>query len=228
MVVAGRNGVPLQALQEHVEPLLIAALGSVPVVGALFEGPPLGIGVLTGLLLGWAVVVAFLAPRPRSGGSAGLVTWGTDVRSANQPDHELIERHGRNSMRVAAVDAGVLRRVIPLGDSVEAGGARVELVAVEIREDGGIASLVAHTRPPVGPIGHFVEVTVSDDAGTAYVASGQASGSASPGTSRHEIRFAPAPPEGARTLTLRVEAFADPFPGRAVQLPGPWEFRVAL
>ena len=69
---------------------------------------------------------------------------------------------------------------------------------------------------------------MSDDAGTAYVASGQGSGGASPGTSRHEIRFAPAPPERARTLTLRIEAFVDPFPGRAVQLRGPWEFRVGL
>jgi hypothetical protein len=131
-------------------------------------------------------------------------------------------------MRVAGVDAGDLRRVIPLRDTVEAGGARVELIALEIRKDGAIATLVAHTRPPVGYVGHFVEVTVSDDAGTAYVASGQGSGGSSPGTSRHEIRFAPAPPEGAQTLTLRIEAFVDPFPGRAVQLRGPWEFRVAL
>lgn len=26
----------------------------------------------------------------------------------------------------------------------------------------------AHTRPPTGTLGHFAEVTVSDDAGTAY------------------------------------------------------------
>jgi hypothetical protein len=36
-------------------------------------------------------------------------------------------------------------------------------------------------------------------------------------TSRQEIRFAPAPPEAALTLTLRIEAFLDPFPGRAVE-----------
>ena len=106
--------------------------------------------------------------------------------------------------------------------------ARIELVAREIREDGSIATLVANTRPPVGYVGHFVEVTVSDDAGTAYVASGQGSGGSSPGTSRHEIRFAPPPPESARTLTLRIEAFVDPFPERAVQLRGPWESHVAL
>ena len=118
--------------------------------------------------------------------------------------------------------------MIGVGSGVDAGGARVELVAIEIREDGGIASLVAHTRPPVGFLGHIVEVTISDDAGTAYVASGQGSGGSSPGASRHEVRFAPAPPEAARVLTLRVDSFTDPFPGRAAGITGPWEFCVAL
>jgi hypothetical protein len=205
-------------------------LGLVLVATALLiagYGVPVGIGVLTGLLLGWAVFVGFLGLHQRSGGSR-VVTWGTDERSPNQPDMGLIERHGHDSMRVAGVDAGALRRVIPLGDLTEAGGAQLELVAVEIREDGCIATLVARTRPPVGPVGSFVDVAVSDDAGTAYVASGQGSGGSYPGASRHEVRFAPAPPEGARTLTIRIEAFEDPFPGRAVQLRGPWEFRVAL
>jgi hypothetical protein len=69
---------------------------------------------------------------------------------------------------------------------------------------------------------------VSDEAGTDYVASGQGSGGSYPGASRHEVRFAPAPPEGARTLTIRIEAFANPIPGHSVELRGPWEFRVAL
>jgi phosphate transport system permease protein len=44
-------------LQEHVEPLLIDTLGTLPVIGALFEGPPLGIGILTaGLILGIMVL----------------------------------------------------------------------------------------------------------------------------------------------------------------------------
>jgi hypothetical protein len=111
---------------------------------------------------------------------------------------------------------------------VEASGTRVELVAVEIRDDGGIATLVAHTRPPTGTLGHFAEVTASDDVGTAYIATGQGTGGSIPGTSRYEIRFAPAPPEGALTLTLRIEGFTDPFTGLVVQLRGAWEFRVAL
>lgn len=203
-------------------------LGLVAVATALLiagYGVPVGIGVVTGLLLGAAVILAFLGLSSR--GPAGS-TWLARDESANQPDHELFDRHGRNAMRVAGVDAGTLRRVIAVGSSVDAGGARIELIAVEIREDGGIATLVAHTRPPVGYVGPFAEVTVSDDAGTAYVASGQGSGGPAPGHSRHEIRFAPAPPEDAHGLIFHVASFADPFHGRAVQLDGPWEFRVEL
>lgn len=206
-------------------------LGLVVVAAALLiagYGVPVGVGVIAGLLLGTAVILAFLGLSPRSGGGVGFGTWGTRRGAAHPPDQELIERHGRDSMRVAGVDAGALHRVIAVGRSVEGGGVRVELIAVEIRDDGGIASLVAHTRPPVGFVGHFVEVTVSDDAGTAYVASGQGSGGSGPGASRHEMRFAPAPPEGAHVLTFAVASFADPFPTRAVGLKGPWEFRVEL
>lgn len=205
-------------------------LGLVVVAAALLTagyGVPVGIGVIVGLLLGVAAILAFLGLSSRSGGGSS-VTWLSRGGPANQPDHELIERHGRDSMRVAGVDAGALQRVIAVGSSVDAAGARVELIAVEIREDGGIATLVAHTRPPVGYVGSFVEATVSDDAGTTYVASGQGSGGSSPGASRHEIRFAPGPPEGAHALILDVASFVDPFPGRAVELDGPWEFRVEL
>jgi phosphate transport system permease protein len=44
-------------LQEHVQPLIVDTLGELPLVGALFEGPPLGIGILTaGLILGIMVL----------------------------------------------------------------------------------------------------------------------------------------------------------------------------
>jgi hypothetical protein len=204
-------------------------LGLVLLAAALLTagyGVAVGVGVIAGLVLGGAVILAFMAMNPRSGSSVGFGTWGTRGGSLDQPDHELIERHGRNSMRVAGVDAGALRRVIPFGDAVEAGGALVELIVLEIREDGCIATLVAHTRPPMRPVGHFVEVTVSDDAGTTYVASGQGLGG--PWASRHEIRFAPAPPAGARVLTIQIESFVDPFPGPSVELRGPWEFRITL
>lgn len=206
-------------------------LGLVLVVTALLiagYGVAVGVGVMAGLVLGGAVILAFLAMNHRSGSGVTFRTWGARGGSPSGPAMALLEHHGRDSMRVAGVDAGALRRVIPLGEAVESGGARVELVVLEIREDGCIATLVAHTRPPVGSVGHWVEVAVSDDAGTAYVASGQGSGGSGPGASRHEIRFAPTPPESARTLTIRIESFVDPFPGPSVELRGPWEFRVTL
>jgi hypothetical protein len=191
-------------------------------------GPAVGVGLIAGLLLGLTVFLGFLAMNPRSRSNAVFGTWGGGAGPAPEPAMAPLERHVRDSMRVAGVDDGALRRVIALGDPVESGGVRVELIALEVREDGCVATLVAHTRPPVGSVGHFIDVTVSDERGTAYIASGQGSGGSGPGTSRQEIRFAPAPPETARTLILRIEAFVDPFPGRAVEQHGPWEFRVAL
>lgn len=208
---------------------VFAWLGLMLFVAALLIaglGMAVGVGIIAGFAFGLANILAALALSSRSRG--GSVAWLSSGGPPNQPDHDLIQRFGRESMRVAGVDAGALRGVIAVGSSVEAGGLRLELVALELRDDGGIATLVAHTRPPLGHVGHFVEVAVSDDAGTAYVASGQGSGGSSPAASRHEIRFAPAPPEGARTLTLLIQAFVDPFPGPAVRLDGPWDFRVEL
>ncbi len=120
----------------------------------------------------------------------------------------LMERHSRDSMRVAGVDQGILRRVIAVGT-----------------DDGGIATLVAHVRPPLGYVGQFIEAAVEDDAGTSSVGWLQGSGGSSPGATRHEIRFSPAPPDTARVLTVRIEQFADPFRGQSEPLHGPWQFR---
>ena len=191
-------------------------------------GVAVGIGMIVGFLLGWLVIVAFLAMNPGSRPSVAHLTSNTRGPSPDQAAIELMERHGFDSMRVAGVDSGALRRVIPVGSSVEQAGVRIELVALEIREDGVIATIVAHTRPPLGHMGHFIEVAVSDDAGTTYVASGQGIGGSGPGTSRCEIRVAPAPPAGARVLQIRVERFIEPFVRRETQVAGPWEFRVDL
>lgn len=188
-------------------------------------GLAVGVGVIAGLILGSSVVLVVLVMGQRSRGAVGF---STSDGSPDQSAQLLMERHGRDSMRVAGVDQGILRRVIAVGTAADAGGARVELVAVEIREDGGIATLVAHVRPPLGYVGQIIEAAVEDDAGTSYVASGQGSGGSSPGATRHEIRFSPAPPETARVLTVRIEQFADPFRGRSEPLHGPWEFHVAL
>jgi len=45
----------------HVQPLLTKTLGSVPLVGALFQGPPMGIGVLTAGIILAIMVIPFIA-----------------------------------------------------------------------------------------------------------------------------------------------------------------------
>ncbi|MGC8633885.1 MAG: hypothetical protein ACP5VP_04350 [Candidatus Limnocylindrales bacterium] len=59
-------------------------------------------------------------------------------------------------------------------------------------------------------------------------AAGQSSGSSSPGVGRIELRFTSAPPPGTRRLSLRVDAFFEPFTGPAWRLIGPWPFEVGL
>jgi hypothetical protein len=201
---------------------VVIAAGTLLIAGF---GGPVGIGVLVGVALGLAAVLASVAMRPGSSGVSFSVP-GTQF-SGSEPDHTLIERHGRDFMRVAGVDSGALNRVLAIGTSVEAGGVRVELVALELRDNGVIGLLVAHSRPPVGQVGHFATVKVRDDLDTAYIAAGQGTGG-STGTARHEVRIAPAPPAAARLLTLTVESFADPFPGSASTIEGPWSFEIDL
>jgi len=48
-------------VQEHIEPALIATLGNIPGIGVLFEGPPLGIGVLTAGFILAVMVLPFIS-----------------------------------------------------------------------------------------------------------------------------------------------------------------------
>lgn len=202
----------------------------VVVVAALLVagwGIAVGIGVFVGLVLGLTAILASMVMARRAGGSAGF-SWLSAVPGQTEPDHAMLRRHGRDSMRVAGIDAGELRRVIAVGASVEAGGVRLELIAIELREDGGLATVVARTRPPIGPAGHFLEVLVSDDAETAYVAAGQGTGGSDPTTTRHEVRFAPAPPPTAMLLKLSIDRLVDPFPRGGTPIEGPWAFEIRL
>jgi phosphate transport system permease protein len=52
-------------LQTHVQPLLIDTLGNIPGVGALFAGPPYGIGVLTAGLILAIMVLPFITSISR-------------------------------------------------------------------------------------------------------------------------------------------------------------------
>jgi phosphate transport system permease protein len=47
--------------QSHVQPLLIGGLGGLPLIGALFEGPPFGIGMMTAGLILSIMVIPFIA-----------------------------------------------------------------------------------------------------------------------------------------------------------------------
>jgi phosphate transport system permease protein len=47
--------------QSHAQPALIGAFGGIPGVGALFEGPPLGIGMLTAGVILSVMVIPFIA-----------------------------------------------------------------------------------------------------------------------------------------------------------------------
>jgi phosphate transport system permease protein len=48
-------------VQEHIEPALINTLGAIPGIGLLFEGPPLGIGVLTAGFILAIMVLPFIS-----------------------------------------------------------------------------------------------------------------------------------------------------------------------
>jgi len=48
-------------LQRHVQPWLIDNLGSAPVIGALFQGPPFGIGIMTAGIVLAIMVLPFIA-----------------------------------------------------------------------------------------------------------------------------------------------------------------------
>jgi phosphate transport system permease protein len=52
-------------LQQTLQPFLINTLGNVPVIGALFEGPPYGIGVLTASLILAIMVLPFITSISR-------------------------------------------------------------------------------------------------------------------------------------------------------------------
>jgi phosphate transport system permease protein len=74
-------------LQRHVQPWLISHLGSIPLAGALFKGPPFGIGMLTAGLVLAIMVLPFIAATMRdvfdtvpamlkeSGYGLGATTW---------------------------------------------------------------------------------------------------------------------------------------------------------
>ena len=216
-------------------PIPLALLGLVLVAGVLLlvgYGVPVGVGLLVGLVLGCAVGVVgvlWLGAGPRRSIGAGSFTFLSTGPLSETHDPVELPDWVHDGQRVMGVEMSPLRRILVVGQSAEAGGVSVELTTIELRATGGVAFAVVHTTPPDGrPVGPWARVIVADDAGTVYATGSQATGG-SPFVVRHEIRFAPVPPAVATRLTVRIEEFANPFPGQGPQrLVGPWEFEVPL
>lgn len=124
------------------------------------------------------------------------------------------------------VNAGQLRRVIPIGQAVEVSGTRVELIAMEIRDSGAIVYWKAFTDQErmIGPI----QAQVSDDRGTDYKANSMEYGG-SDSMWKGELVVTPAPPPDVRTVRVEVSGFAPfgetPFPPRLLTpIEGDWQF----
>lgn len=213
----------------------ILAIGLLIITTALLiagYGVPVGIGFAVGLVLGtiattllWVWVRAGAGSRSVSVGSLSYLT------SDPQPNLEDLERYRSIASRVAAVEFSPLGRVLPIGQSATIGGVRVELIALELREAGGLIPMVVESAPPNPAAGSYGEMSVTDDVGTTYVAAIAGSATSAPGWTRTELRFGPAPPEAATAITVRIEEFVEPFATRAgssARLTGPWEFLIPL
>jgi hypothetical protein len=137
-----------------------------------------------------------------------------------------------------SVASSRLLRVAKIGAEVAASGVTAELVAIEIHEAGGRATLRLDARPDdQAAEGSFLAtITVEDDAGTIYEAETGPWHLGAMG-SRAEFFFQPRPPAAASGLRISV-ARLDPWqpPGSLVQparlpnapIEGPWKFRAAL
>jgi hypothetical protein len=212
-------------------PLIVIALvllaAALIIVG---YGVPVGVGLFVGLALGCGVgVVGVLWLGAGPGRTVGLGSFSfasTDGVTSGPPQFPDWFQDGG---RAAAVEMTALRRVLTVGQMTEVEAIRIEVTALELRAGGGVALAVAHTEPPdARPLGPFARISVLDDVGTTYAAGSEGSGGSQFAT-RLSIRFAPAPPEAAGELTIRIEEFVNPFPGPArQQVVGPWVFVVPL
>ena len=214
-------------------PVPLIVIGIVLLAAALMivgYGVPVGVGLLVGLALGSGVgVIAVLWLGARPGRTAGLGSFtflSPDGATSGPPEFPDWLQDGA---RAAAVEMTALNRVLPVGQSTEVEAIRIELTALELRAGGGVATAIAHTEPPdARPLGPFARISVLDDVGTTYAAGTEGNGG-SPFATRLSIRFAPAPPETAGELTIRIEEFVNPFPGPARErVVGPWVFVVPL
>ena len=191
-------------------------------------GVPVGVGLLAGLVLGGVIGLAFGLWIGVAGRGRSMTIGSMNISPTSELTQiEMPEVFG-DFDQVQRVDHGDLVRVIPGGAVAEAGGVRVELIALEIRPTGAVAHLAAAVQPPKGGLGSYARVAVEDDLGTPYAAATMGA-SGSQDRTRFEVRLAPAPPGGATVLRVRIDEFIDPFPMRPLAVAvGPWLLTVDL
>jgi hypothetical protein len=214
-------------------PVPLIVIGIVLLAAALIVagyGPPVGVGLFVGLALGCGVGVVgvlWLGAGPGRSIGSGSFTFDTTDRVSSGPPQ--FPDWFQDGARAAAVEMTTLRRIVAVGQMTEVEAVRIELIALELREEGGVAIAVVHTKPPDGrSLGPFARISILDDVGTSYAAGSDGSGGSQFAT-RLTIRFAPAPPDAAGQLTIRIEEFVNPFPGPArQQVVGPWVFVIPL
>jgi hypothetical protein len=100
-----------------------------------------------------------------------------------------------------------LDRVIAVGQTTESGGIVVELIAIEIRRAGAIASWRA--RPVHQLVLFDADVRVSDDTGHEYASHAAGREGSALHWSGISV-FVPPPPDGAR-LTIEILSFGPPI-----------------
>jgi len=177
---------------------------------------------------------------------AALVVMGSDETSGRTPVFKAksYARPGRRIDREAFQKQRLtdVLRVIGVGERAGSSGIALTLLAVELYRDGAVAQfhLVQHgvTGGPGDAFGlPRFEVQATDDRGTAYKErpyGGSGGGTDGGGVVwRMASAFAPAVPEGARELRLRVaEVVWSTLSGSEMvdsqRTAGPWEFRIRL
>jgi hypothetical protein len=156
----------------------------------------------------------------------GGMAWSSDrPMAALMPDEVITEM--RDLSEISAVDLGMIRSVMPVLATTEAGGLSVQLLTIEQHEAGLAMTVEVHTQPGALPPASMARVAVADDIGTVYRASAQGQGG-SPGQVRYQVTAIPTAPPAATRLDVRIERFLDPFPGGRRAVVGPWGFSVPL
>ncbi len=154
---------------------------------------------------------------------------GPDMPRPSEEDTTMLEAFAGSAEGVP----GPLRSVVAIGQTAEAGGVIVELIALEVRAT--FAVLTWRARPDGLRLLGSPESSVADDAGTRYRAWSTSSSGGEHG-SQGEITILPSPPETARVLTVEFVAFGHygPFPSmlpRAIRddrAEGPWLFELPI